>query len=171
MGGGLHKRDTRESTGDAAVGDHVATSIGMIGRMTLDLSWVQPGSHGADPGESLKRGGSAMAEKSASLENEWVFAPDVPTTDFFQHRDIRSDSDLEWLVNDLVYALEREDFLRWEAVVCQELGLPLTDQTDNPNAQLVRQSWRVNENARVHRPARITRAASASEAGIGRMLR
>jgi len=26
---------------------------GMIGRMTLDLSWVQPGRHGAEPGESL----------------------------------------------------------------------------------------------------------------------
>jgi hypothetical protein len=69
-----------------------------------------------------------MAEKSASLENEWIFGPDVPTTDFFQYRDVRSDSDLEWLVNDLIYALERGDFLRWEAVVCQELGLTLTDR-------------------------------------------
>ena len=63
----------------------------------------------------------ASAEKSASLENDWVFGPDVPTTDFFQHRDVRDDSDLEWLVNDLIYALERGEFLQWEAVVCQEL--------------------------------------------------
>jgi hypothetical protein len=69
-----------------------------------------------------------MVEKSASLENEWVFGPDVPTTDFFLHRDVRSDGDLEWLVNDLIYALERGDFLRWEAVVCGELGLPLTER-------------------------------------------
>jgi hypothetical protein len=69
-----------------------------------------------------------MNEKCPSLENEWVFGPDVPTTDFFQHRDVRSDSDLEWLVNDLIYALERGDFHRWEAVVCQELGLPLTER-------------------------------------------
>jgi hypothetical protein len=69
-----------------------------------------------------------MAEKSASLENEWVFGPDVPTIDFFRHRDVRSDSDLEWLVNDLIYALERGDFLRWEAVVRRELGLPLTER-------------------------------------------
>ena len=69
-----------------------------------------------------------MAEKSASLENEWDFGPDVPTYDFFQHRDVRNESDLEWLVNDLIYALERGDFLQWEAVVCQELGLPLTER-------------------------------------------
>jgi hypothetical protein len=69
-----------------------------------------------------------MAEKSASLENEWTFGPDVPTSDFFQHRDVRRESDLEWLVNDLIYALERDDFLRWEAVVCQELGLPLSER-------------------------------------------
>jgi hypothetical protein len=69
-----------------------------------------------------------MTEKSASLENEWTFGPEVPTSDFFEHRDVRRESDLEWLVNDLIYALERGDFLRWEAVVCQELGLPLTER-------------------------------------------
>ncbi len=69
-----------------------------------------------------------MAEKSVSLENEWTFGPNVPTYDFFQHRDVREESDREWLLNDLIYALERGDFLRWEAVVCQELGLPLTEQ-------------------------------------------
>src|SRR5947199_6584433 len=69
-----------------------------------------------------------MAEKSASLEDEWAFGPDVPTSDFFQHRDVRDESDREWLLNDLIYALERGDFLRWEAVVCHELGLPLTER-------------------------------------------
>ena len=69
-----------------------------------------------------------MTEKSASLENEWLFGPDVPTYDFFQHRDVRDEGDREWLVNDLIYALERGDFLRWEAIVCQELGLPLTER-------------------------------------------
>jgi hypothetical protein len=69
-----------------------------------------------------------MAEKSASLEDEWTFGPVVPTYDFFQHRDVRDESDREWLVNDLISALERGDFLRWEAVVCQELGLPLTER-------------------------------------------
>src|SRR5258707_13091037 len=68
-----------------------------------------------------------MPEKSASLENEWEFGPDVPTYDFFEHRDVRAESDLEWLVNDFIYALGRGDFPRWGAVVCQELGLPLTE--------------------------------------------
>jgi hypothetical protein len=67
-----------------------------------------------------------MTDRSASLENEWTFGPEVPTSDFFQYRDVRDESDREWLVNDVIYALERRDFLRWEAVVCQELGLPLT---------------------------------------------
>src|SRR3954469_21641330 len=69
-----------------------------------------------------------MTEKSASLQNEWAFGPEGPTSHFFGHREVRSESDLEWLVNDFIYALERGDFLRWEAVVCQELDLPLTER-------------------------------------------
>lgn len=69
-----------------------------------------------------------MSERSASLENEWTFSPDVPTYDFFQHRDVRVAGDREWLVNDLIETLERNEFLLWEAVVCQELGLPLTER-------------------------------------------
>lgn len=79
-----------------------------------------------------------MAEKSASPENMWVFGPDVPTTDFFQHQDVQSDGDLEWLVNDVIYALERGDFLRWESVVCRELGLPLTDRQHQAIDDLIR---------------------------------
>lgn len=69
-----------------------------------------------------------MSEKSASLAGKWEFGPDVPTYDFFEGRDLRAPSELEWLVNDLTAALERGEFLRWEAVVCQELGLPLTEK-------------------------------------------
>ena len=69
-----------------------------------------------------------MTEKSASLGNEWEFGPDVPTYDFFQRRDVRNVGDLEWLVNDLTDALGRDHFLQWEAVVCQELGLALTER-------------------------------------------
>jgi hypothetical protein len=78
-----------------------------------------------------------MAEKSASLENEWTFGPEVPTHDFFKHQDVRNDGDLAWLVNVLIYALERGDFLRWEAVVCQELGLPLTERQRQAVGKLV----------------------------------
>jgi hypothetical protein len=41
---------------------------------------------------------------------------------------VRDESDREWLVNDLIYVLEHGDFLRWEAVVCRESNLPLTDR-------------------------------------------
>src|SRR3954471_6149949 len=78
-----------------------------------------------------------MSERNASLENEWEFGPDVPTYDFFEHRDVRVESDLEWLLNDLIYALERGDFLRWEAVVCQELGLPLTERQRQAVSELL----------------------------------
>ena len=78
-----------------------------------------------------------MAEKSASLENVWTFGPDVPTFDFFEHRDVRDEGQREWLLNDLIYALERGDFLRWEAVVCQELGLPLTERQRRAVAELL----------------------------------
>ncbi len=69
-----------------------------------------------------------MGEKSASLENKWTFGPDVPTYDYFEGRDVRKTSDLEWLINDLIEDLERDHFLQWEAVVCQELGLHLTER-------------------------------------------
>lgn len=86
-----------------------------------------------------------MTEKSTSLENEWEFGPDVPTYDFFQHRDIRDESDREWLVNDLIYALERDDFLQWEAVVCQELGLPLTEKQSQAVGNLLNFSDETDE--------------------------
>ena len=69
-----------------------------------------------------------MTEKSASLEHKWEFGPDVPTYDYFQQRDVCDVSDLEWLVDDLTDDLERDHFLQWEAVVCQELSLPLTER-------------------------------------------
>jgi hypothetical protein len=78
-----------------------------------------------------------MPEKSACLESKWKFSPDVPTYNCFQHQDVRNEGDREWLVNDLIDALERGDFLRWEAVVCQELGLPLTERQRRAVADLL----------------------------------
>jgi hypothetical protein len=101
---------------------------GLTGEMTQDLSWVPRERLRTERPEATPSEGSPMTEKSASLEDEGTCGQDVPTTDFFQHRDVRDDSDLEWLVNDLIYTLERGDFLRWEAVVCQELGLALTER-------------------------------------------
>jgi hypothetical protein len=68
-----------------------------------------------------------MAEKAVSLDDKWSFGPDVPTYDFFEHRDLQNDGDLEWVVNDLIESIERGEFLRWEAVVTQEVGRPLTE--------------------------------------------
>ena len=69
-----------------------------------------------------------MGERSALPGERVDLRPDVPTYDFLQHRDVHGDRNLGWLVSDLILSLERGDFLRWEAVVCQELGLPLTER-------------------------------------------
>jgi hypothetical protein len=64
--------------------------------------------------------------KPACLEGKWHFDPDVPTYDFFEHQNLEDQSDLGEVLHNVIFHLERGDFLRWEAVVCQELGLPLT---------------------------------------------
>ena len=69
----------------------------------------------------------ARPKKPACLENKWQFGPDVPTYDFFEHRNLDDPGDREEVLEDLIRPGTGE-FLLWEAVVCQELGLPLTKQ-------------------------------------------
>jgi hypothetical protein len=66
------------------------------------------------------------AAKPACLEGKWTFDRDVPTYDFFEGKDLTKSGDLEEVVSTLANDIEDGHFLRWEAVVCQELGLPLT---------------------------------------------
>jgi hypothetical protein len=65
-------------------------------------------------------------EKPACLEGRWHFDPDVPTYDLFEHRNLDKAGDLGELVQDVIGDLEHGDFLMWEAVVSDELGLTLT---------------------------------------------
>ena len=67
-------------------------------------------------------------EKPACLEGKWQFGPDVPTYDFFEHRNLNDPGDLGEVLEDFIFGLERGIFLLWEAVVCEELGLPLTKE-------------------------------------------
>ena len=64
--------------------------------------------------------------RPACLEGKWHFDPDVPTYDLFEHQNPEDQSDLGEVLHNVIFHLERGDFLRWEAVVCKELGLPLT---------------------------------------------
>jgi hypothetical protein len=60
----------------------------------------------------------------------WEFDADIPTNDFFEGRPLSEMWNLQEAVENFVDMLEREDFLTWEAVVCQEQGLPLTAQQE-----------------------------------------
>src|SRR5205823_5585396 len=48
------------------------------------------------------------------------------TDDFFDGRNLDRTWELQEAVENFVYRLEEDRFLTWEAVVCEEQGLPLT---------------------------------------------
>jgi len=56
----------------------------------------------------------------------WEFDPSIPTDDFLDGCNPDGAWDLQEAVDNFVYWLEKDRFLTWEAVVCEELGLPLT---------------------------------------------
>ena len=66
--------------------------------------------------------------KPACLEGKWHFGSDVPTYDFFEHRSLDDPADREEILENVIESLERGEFLVWEAVVCDELGWPLTQK-------------------------------------------
>jgi hypothetical protein len=75
-------------------------------------------------------------DKPASLEGKWHFGKDVPTYDFLKYDDgtpIR----LAEALDGIVFYLENDHFLQWEAVVCRELGLPLTTRQKEALASLI----------------------------------
>jgi hypothetical protein len=57
---------------------------------------------------------------------EFFSDPEVPTYDFFEHRNLSDHGQLERLLDDLIFELENEDFLRWEAVIRKEHDLALS---------------------------------------------
>jgi len=56
----------------------------------------------------------------------WEFPPNIPTRDFFDGRDPADRRDLELILDDFLWIMEQKDFLTWEAVVCDERGIPLS---------------------------------------------
>jgi hypothetical protein len=66
----------------------------------------------------------ASAEKPAPLR--WEFDPDIPTHDFLEEGPLDDLWNLHQAVEDFVYWVEKDQFLTWEGIVCQEQRLPLT---------------------------------------------
>jgi len=70
-------------------------------------------------------------------EMRWAFDPDIPTRDFFEGGSLDDTGNLQEVVENFVYMLEEGDFLTWEAVVCEEQGLPLTAQQKKAFRRLI----------------------------------
>jgi hypothetical protein len=75
------------------------------------------------------------AERPA--QPRWTFAPDIPTDDFFDSGPLEEIWNLQVAVEDFVYFLEKDHFLTWEAVVCEEQGLPLTARQEKALGSLL----------------------------------
>lgn len=56
----------------------------------------------------------------------WEFDASIPTDDFLEGGSLDRTWDLQEAVENFIYWLEDDRFLTWEAVVCEEQGLPLT---------------------------------------------
>ena len=66
----------------------------------------------------------SAAQKPAPMR--WEFDPDIPTHDFLEEGPLDDAWNLAEAVENFVYWVEEGQFLSWEAVVCEEQGLPLT---------------------------------------------
>src|SRR5262245_40743085 len=64
------------------------------------------------------------AQKPAPMR--WEFDPDIPTHDFLEEGPLDDTWKLQEAVENFVWWVEEGQFLTWEAVVCEEQGLPLT---------------------------------------------
>src|SRR4051812_22363110 len=75
--------------------------------------------------------------RPACLEGRWHFDPDVPTYDFFKHLNPDDEGDLGEVLHEVVFWIEEGYFLRWEAIVCDELGLPMTARQEEALGELL----------------------------------
>src|SRR4051812_40139436 len=64
------------------------------------------------------------AQKPAPMR--WEFDPNIPTHDFLEEGPLDDPWNLQQAVENFVSWVEEGQFLTWEAVVCEEQGLPLT---------------------------------------------
>ena len=77
----------------------------------------------------------AAARQPAPIR--WAFDPGIPTHDFFEGMPLTDLWHLQEAVENFVFWLEEDHFLTWEAVVCQEQGLPLTARQEEALGGLI----------------------------------
>ncbi len=77
---------------------------------------------------SRKKKKKRAARQPAPLR--WSFDSSIPTEDFFEGQPLTDIWNLQEAVDNFVYWLEEDRFLTWEAVACEEQGLPLTAQQE-----------------------------------------
>src|SRR5437868_1291300 len=80
---------------------------------------------------------SMRPTRSACLEGLWHFDHDVPTYDFFEHLKPVDHEDLGEVLHEVVFWIEKGYFLRWEAIVCDELDLPSTARQEEALGELL----------------------------------
>jgi hypothetical protein len=66
----------------------------------------------------------SAVEKPAPMR--WEFDPDIPTHDFLEEGPLDDLWNLQEVVENFISWVEDGQFLTWEAIVCEEQGLPLT---------------------------------------------
>jgi hypothetical protein len=76
-------------------------------------------------------------KKSKQATPQYHFDRDVPTYDFFKYIDLDNPGDLDEAIRSLIYDLESDYFLQWEAVMCQEQSLPLTKKQKKALSNLI----------------------------------
>ncbi len=62
---------------------------------------------------------------------------DIPVYDFLKDHDLNTEWGIGECLNNLIYSIERGYFLRWEAVVRNEQGLPLTKKQEEALDELI----------------------------------
>ena len=72
-----------------------------------------------------------------TAQMRWTFEPDVPVEDFFEGNTLDNVHALHGAVTSFVFWLEQDRFATWEAVVCQEQGIPLTPSQKNALSSLL----------------------------------
>lgn len=86
--------------------------------------------------EDVNMAGRKRRKKSRQRPQTPVhFYPNVPTYDYFE--DISLPDDIDQILDNLVNDIKTGYFLEWEAVLCQEQGLPLTKKQKKALAELI----------------------------------
>lgn len=67
-----------------------------------------------------------LPQSSRQRPLKWEFGPNVPTDTYFEDADLNDPGQLQEAVESFVDMMQDGDILTWEAVVCHEQGIPLT---------------------------------------------